>query len=117
MLCSRITADARSGELFAHALWVAAYTAFAAILGMGYARFLYSGDHNQWRAGVARPYASFFASEVFYTLVAMGAVLLPGAARRGACFAPARANVGCCSHLPAAAALVCRDVPSARRQR
>ncbi len=102
---SRILKDARAGELFAHrhaavpalapapalaclssparparrrSLWVAAYTAFSAILGMGYARFLYSGDHVAWRAGQARPYLAFFGCEVFLTLVAMGVVLLPG---------------------------------------
>jgi len=70
----------KSGNpLRAHTGYVIAYVAFFAILGMGYGRFLYAGNLEQWRVGVRLPYLAFFSSEVFLTLCVMGLIVGPAA--------------------------------------
>ncbi|KAJ3415006.1 hypothetical protein HDV05_005651 [Chytridiales sp. JEL 0842] len=62
-----------------HGYWVNAYTIFNAILGLGFRRFTYYGDHNDWAKDVYYPPYMFLKSEVFFTLLAMGVVLIPAA--------------------------------------
>jgi hypothetical protein len=67
----------RGDELAAHTHWIVAYMAFAAILGFGYARFLYAGTSDQFQANVPFAFLDWFRGRVFFTLLAMGVVLLP----------------------------------------
>ncbi|KAF9173712.1 hypothetical protein BGX21_011038 [Mortierella sp. AD011] len=62
-----------------HKYWIHAYTCFCAILGMGYNRFMYPSDYVAWRADVQYPLTAFFTSRIFFTLLAMGVVLIPAA--------------------------------------
>jgi hypothetical protein len=64
--------------LRAHTLWVINYVIMFGILGFGYRRFLYAGTEEDWAAGVKYPLASFFECNVFYTLLGMGVVIIPG---------------------------------------
>lgn len=66
-----------------HVYWVHAFTIFNAILGLGFRRFTYSGNHVDWANGVYYPPYMFVTSEVFMTLLAMGVILIP------ACVIPA----------------------------
>ena len=93
----------RSGRpLAAHALWVVAYTAFAAILGLGYNRFLFAGTWRDWRDGRVFALSDWFGAlplrrkknqsqsiyiiyrfvsqhnHVFVALLCMGVLILPG---------------------------------------
>jgi len=68
----------RNALLSAHSVWIVALSIFAAILGFGYARFLYPSDHVDWAAGKTYPLLDFFrGSPVFVTLLCMGILLLP----------------------------------------
>ena len=53
-------------------------TGFAAILGFGYARFLYAGNHADWAAGKPFPLVAWFGGDVFNALLAMAPIVLPG---------------------------------------
>ena len=56
-------------------LWIGGYAGMLSILGIGYRRFLYAGDSVDWANGVAYPLGAWFSSEVFLTLLTMGAVM------------------------------------------
>jgi len=64
-------------HLVALSLGVLSFAIMFAILGFGYARFLYIGTTEQWRQGITFPLQSWFHSEVFYTLCVMGIAILP----------------------------------------
>ena len=66
-----------------HKYWIHAYSCFCAILGMGYNRFMYPSDYVAWRAGVTYPLTAFFTSRILFTLLAMGAILIPVTCKRG----------------------------------
>jgi len=69
----------KSGRpLSAHTLWTSSYVCMFAILGLGYARFLYAGTSDDWKAGRVFPLTAWFSSEVFFTLLVMGIPMLPG---------------------------------------
>lgn len=62
-------------------LW-GAYICFFFILivgwdGTGYRRFLYAGTGEDWAVGADLPWAAFFTSPVFYTLLGMSVIFLP----------------------------------------
>jgi len=97
----------RNGDIAsAHRLWIQAYNAMFGILAFGYRRFFFAGYARgaprmtgrstvgsgtaraapsilpsstgaEWAAGAPYELADFFTSEVFFTLLAMGLVLLP----------------------------------------
>jgi len=58
-------------------LWTGSYSAMFGILGFGYRRFFYPGTYEDWHSGKHFPLTAFFQSEVFFTLIGMGIVLLP----------------------------------------
>ena len=45
--------------------------------GTGLKRFTYTGSYEEFSSGVEYPWVHFFSSPVFYTLLSMGAVLVP----------------------------------------
>jgi len=61
----------------AHTLWTTSYVCMFTILGLGYSRFLYAGDADDWAKSKIFLYTDFFNSRVFYTLLVMGVVVLP----------------------------------------
>lgn len=70
----------RAGKLTnAHLSWILAYTGFAAILGFGYKRFLFAGNHVEFASNARAQYAllDWFSSDVFKALVAMSPIVLP----------------------------------------
>jgi len=82
----------RRWHFLMHFTWTSAYVAFAGILGCGYRRFFYPDYYDESPAGVAytsfhsaKPYPhsqplpvlEFLSSHIFYTLLAMGVVILP----------------------------------------
>jgi len=61
----------------AHMAWIVPYTAFAAILGLGYSRFLYAGTHADWAAHRQFHLLDWFTSDVFHALLGMAPIVLP----------------------------------------
>merc|ERR1719197_2363335 len=69
----------------AHSYWVSAYVCMFAVLGLGWNRFFFSGDHLAWELGQkfnwADQYrttiAAWFKGPVFMSLVVMGVPLIP----------------------------------------
>lgn len=96
----------RGDELAAHTHWIVAYSAFAAILGFGYARFLHAGTSDQFQAQTYFPLEDWFAGRVFLTLLAMGLVLIP------AYFIPLVAWLNVSLALPARRAATLRHIVS-----
>ena len=45
--------------------------------GTGFRRFTYSGTAVEFASGISYPWTAFFQSPVFFTLIGMGAVLVP----------------------------------------
>ncbi len=45
--------------------------------GAGYKRFFYAGTGEEWHQGISYPLTDFFSARIFYTLLAMGAILIP----------------------------------------
>lgn len=45
--------------------------------GTGFKRFTYTGTYEDFVSGVKYPWIHFFTSDVFYTLVVMGMILIP----------------------------------------
>lgn len=66
----------RGRFLDAHTVWVRAYGIMMGILGFGYRRFLYPGTGPEWDEKDYELLA-FFGSPVFFTLIAMGVIVLP----------------------------------------
>jgi len=71
--------SARYGNHFLSvSLWSVNYCIMFGILGFGYKRFMYAGTLEEWRSGKTYPLVDFFDCEVFYTLLVMGLVIIPG---------------------------------------
>ena len=60
----------------AHTLWVRSYAIVFGILGFGYRRTLYAGTAEEWKAEKVYDLVDFFKTETFYTVAAIGVVLL-----------------------------------------
>lgn len=65
------------GPTKANFLWVYSYGIMFAILGIGYQRFTYAGDANDWAEGREFTLLEFFSSPVFLALAVMSAFVVP----------------------------------------
>ena len=69
----------KDGYVFANVYWIVPYLAMFAILGFGYDRFLFPSTFDEYYKDVHDhpEFVEFFKCDVFYTLLAMGVILVP----------------------------------------
>eukprot|EP00483_Globobulimina_turgida_P012109 UN12131 len=69
----------KNGIIYANLCWLIPYVIMFAILGLGYDRFLFPYSYNEYHQNYAQHPSlfAFFTCDVFFTLLAMGCILIP----------------------------------------